>query len=159
MNKSLRKILGVMGIGLSWGVAWSAVFATLVLIIGAFRPEDIDPGEGPLVASGIGFMVGVVSGVVFGIILSFAENRKSIHDLALVRVALWGVIGAAVWPLMTPLPDDMMLILCPLGAVCATALVAIARRAERHRLERPQSIGLIGRLLASPLKAACSSNG
>jgi len=159
MKQPLRKFLGVMGIGLSWGTVWAAVFATLVLIIGIVRPEDIDPGEGPLVASGIGLVVGFVSGAIFGIILSFAENRKSLRDLALIRVAIWGMVGSAVWPLLTPLPNSMMLILCPLGAVCASVSVAIAKRSERHRLERPPPFGLIGRLLASPLKAACASNG
>jgi hypothetical protein len=34
MNKTLRKLLGVMGIGLSWGTLWGALCATLVLIVG-----------------------------------------------------------------------------------------------------------------------------
>ena len=159
MNKPLRKLLGVMGIGLSWSIVWGVVFATLGLIAGIVRPEDIDPGEGPVVVIGTGLLVGFVSGAVFGIILSFAENRKAILDLALIRVALWGMLAAAVWPLLTIVHDSMMVIVCPLGAICALAAVAIARRAELHDPERPQLLRLIGRLLASPLQAACASNG
>jgi hypothetical protein len=159
MNKPLRKFLGVMGIGLSWSVAWGGVFATLGLIAGMVRPEDIDPGEGPIVIIGTGLLVGFVSGAVFGIILSFAENGKAILDLALIRVAIWGMLAAAVWPLLTAVHDSMMIILCPLGAVCTSAAVAIARRAELHDPERSQLMRLIGRLLASPLQAACASNG
>lgn len=159
MNKPLRKLLGVMGIGLSWGVGWATFFVTLVLIIGIFRPQDMDPGEGPVVFIGTGLRVGFVSGAVFGIILSFAENRKSLLDLALIRVAIWGMLAAAAWPLLTAMDDRMVYILCPLGAVCASASVALARKAELHDPERPQLLRSIGRLLAKPLQAACASSG
>ena len=159
LNTALRRLLGVLGIGLSWGVAWAALFATLALIIGILRPQDIDSGESPLGFSGIGLVVGFVSGAVFGLILAIAENRKSIVDLALMRVALWGMLGAAAWPLLTPLPDAMLLILCPLGAVCAAVAVAIARRAEHHDPQLPTGLSVLGRLLRTPLRAACASNG
>ncbi|MGI8783293.1 MAG: hypothetical protein ACR2L2_06555 [Acidobacteriota bacterium] len=133
MNKPLRKLLGVMGIGLSWGAVWGALFATLVLIIGIVRPEDIDPGEGAVAVSGIGWLVGFVSGVLFGIILSFAEDRKSILDPALSRVAIWGMLGSAAWPLLTAVDDSMMLILCPLGP-------SVLRRRLRSRAERSFTI-------------------
>jgi len=157
--KPLRKLLGVMGIGLSWSVMWGLVFAILGLIGGIIRPQDIDPGEGPVVIIGTGLLVGFVSGVVFGIILSFAENRKTLLDLALIRVAIWGMLAAAVWPLLTIVHDSMMIILCPLGAACAAGAVALARRAEFHSREQSSLAGLIDRFLASHLKAACASNG
>jgi hypothetical protein len=159
MNKLFWKLLGVVGIGMSWSIVWGAFFATLVLIIGVFRPEDIDLGEGPIEVSRIGLIVGFVSGAIFGTILSFAENRKSLLDLSLIRMAIWGMLAAAAWPLLTYVDDSMVFILCPLGAVCAAASVAIARRAEWHDLERPQPLRLIGRLLAKPLQAACASKG
>lgn len=159
MNKPLRKLRGVMGVGLIWGVVWGAFFLTLVLIIGIFRPQDMDHGEGPIVVIGTGLLVGFVSGAVFGAILSFAENQKSILDLALIRVALWGMLAAAVWPLLTAVDNSMIFITCPLGAICATASVAIARKAELLDAQRPQLLRLIGSLLAKPLQAACASNG
>lgn len=159
MNKPLQKLLGVMGIGLGWGVVWAAFFVTIGLIIGILRPQDIGPGEGLLVASGIGLLVGFVSGSVFGMILSFADHRKAMLDLPLIRVAIWGMLGAAVWPLLTPLPNSMLIILCPLGAGCASASVAIARSAVLHDLNRPPLLKWIGRLFRNPLQAACASNG
>lgn len=155
MNRLLRKLLGVLGIGLSWGMVWAALFAALGLIIGIVRPQDIDPGESPVVFSGIGLLVGFVSGAVFGIILSLAENRKSIRDLGLIRVAIWGIVASAAWPLLTTVDDGMVVILCPLGAVCASASVAIARRAELPGPERAPLSGWLVRLLANPLRAVC----
>jgi hypothetical protein len=43
----------------------------------------------------------------------------------------------------------------PARAACATAAVAMARRAEHDDAERPGVLAVIGRLLASPLRAAC----
>ncbi len=162
MNKLLWKLLGVIGIGLSWSMVWGAFFVTLVSIIAIFRPHDGDlaPGiEGWVVVIGAGLLVGFVSGADFGIILSFAENRKAMRKLALTRVAIWGMLAAAAWSLLTYVDDRMMYVLCSLGAAWAVASVAIARRAEWHDAERPQLLSLIGRLVASPLQAACASNG
>jgi len=43
----------------------------------------------------------------------------------------------------------------PARAACATAAVAMARRPEHDDAERPGVLAVIGRLLASPLRAAC----
>lgn len=150
MNQPLRKLLGVLGIGLCWGIAWSACFASFAFYILIFRPHEIEPGDGPLPIGVIGLISGCVCGTVFGAIVSFAENRKSLGDLALVRIACWGLLASAALPLLTPAPLEMVFVLCPLGVVCAAVSVAFARHAE---------FGWIGRLLASPLKAACASNG
>ena len=49
MNQIRRRILGVIGIGLSWSVVWGAFFFALASIIGFFRPQDFDSGETPIV--------------------------------------------------------------------------------------------------------------
>ncbi len=158
MNKQLRKLADVAGIGLSWAVVWSAVFVVIALFIGIVRPEDIDPGEGPLRISAIGFVVGFVSGTIFGLILSVAENRKAVSDLLPIRVALWGVLGAAAWPLLTPPPDEMLFLLCPLGAACGSLLVSIARKAADNQSAKARVGKLLDQLLAIPVRMACESN-
>jgi hypothetical protein len=158
MNSVLRRLFGVTGIGLSWALAWAVVFATIALVIGIIRPQDIDPGETPIVFVGIGFAVGFVSGSVFGVILALAEHHKSILELPPVRAGLWGLLAAGVWPLLTPVDDRMVYILCPLGAICASVSVAIARDALAGS-EQSSLRSRISRLIASPLRAACASNG
>lgn len=159
MNKLFRKLFGVLGIGLTWSIVWGVAFVALWLIAAIIHPEDIDPGEGPGVAVGTGVLVGFVSGAVFGTIMAYAENRKAIFDLLPIRVAIWGILAAAVWPLLTPVHDSMMILLCPLGAVSASGAVAIARREELRDPENPALPKLIGRLFAIPLQAACASTG
>jgi hypothetical protein len=89
-----------------------------------------------------------VSGVAFAIILSVAEDRRTIRELSLWRVTLWGVLGAAAFPLLTPMNDALLLTACALGAACAAACVAIARTSERHD---SKFLTVIGRMVAAPL--------
>lgn len=85
----------------------------------------------------VGF-VGLVSGVCFGLLLSFAESRRTIVDLSLIRVAIWGILGSAALPLLTGMQNHLILFTCPLGAAFAAATVAIARRAELHAAQQPK---------------------
>jgi len=144
MSAFFRRLLGVVGIGASWAVCFGFTFLVLASVIGFFRPQDLGPGETPAIFMAIGLLVGFVSGSIFGVILALAEHRKAARDLALIRVALWGAMAGSAWPLLTPVDNSMILVLGPLGMLCATALVTAARR-----LGAPRAM----------LRAACASNG
>ena len=95
-------------------------------------------GESPFVIAPIVRLIGFVSGVGFGIILSFAERRKTILELSLSRVAMWGILGSAALPLLTGMENTLIFVVCPLGAVFASVSVAIARKAELHGSAQPK---------------------
>ncbi len=124
----LRKLRGILGIGVTWGTVWVVIGTALGLIVRVVDPDSIDPGEG-LAMVRVFATIGFISGVGFAGLLSLAEARKTILDLPLGRVALWGLLGGAVVPLLVGLPDQLF-IFCPLGALSATASVAIARRGQ-----------------------------
>jgi hypothetical protein len=128
MRAFLRKCRGMLGVAITWGAVWAAVFALIAFVIGIFDPDSIDPGEGPLPISGIGAVFGAVSGIVFGVLLALAERRKTLEDLSLIRVALWGAVATAVYPLLTPVPNGMLVFVCPIGAALAVGLVAFAKK-------------------------------
>lgn len=135
MNKWLRKARGVVGMGLLWGTVWAALMTAFGFGVMVVDPASIDPGEHPIVLGALMGLVGFVSGAGFGLLLSLTERKKSILNLSLGRAALWGMAGAAVIPLVTPTPNALLFILCPIGAACASASVAIARRAELRALD------------------------
>jgi hypothetical protein len=137
MNKQLRRLRGVVGLGLTWGIAWAVLFALLVLVIRRFDPDSIDAGEGPLPVATLMGSVGFVSGVVFGLLLALVESGRPILDLSSGRAVMWGVLAAAAFPLLAG-REDQVLVFCPLGAALAAALVAIARNAKRHDADRPR---------------------
>jgi len=139
MHAFLRKCRGAIGIGVTWAVAWGAIFAALGVVIGIFDPDSIDPGEDPLSIGWIGAIFGFVSGVAFGATLALADGRKSLSKLSVGRAALWGAIGTALFPLLTTVNNSMLIFLCPIGAGLAAGSVAIAKRAElRASEELPQ---------------------
>jgi hypothetical protein len=105
MTPILRRLRGTIGIGLLWGTAWATLLVTIGLIIGVLDPASIDPGEESLPVAWIGLRFGFMSGVAFAIILSLAEGRRTLGELSLWRVTLWGVLGAAAFPLLTPMND------------------------------------------------------
>ena len=132
MSAVLRKVRGVLGSGLIWGLSWAAIGALFGFIIRITIPGSMDPGENELLVAALFGAIGFVSGAVFGMLLSFAESRKKILDLSLSRAAVWGILGAATFPLLTTMDNRLMIIFCPLGALSAVASVAIARRATRE---------------------------
>ena len=135
MHGLLRKLRGLLGVGLTWGVLWGLIGFAIGLVIGVVDPDSIDPGEEP---ARIGLLIGVVgflSGCSFAFLLSLAEHSKGIRDLSLGRAALWGVLGAAAPLLLSGMPDGMVVMACPLGAAFAVGSVAVARRAARREPE------------------------
>lgn len=131
----------MIGIGLTWAVAYAAVFLTLGVVISIIDPDSIDPGESVGLVTLIGATVGFVSGCISGLVLAAAERNKTLADLSIARMALWGALSAAVWPFITPVDNMMVVILAPLGAACAAGTLAIARRAALPAPEQSPQLG------------------
>ena len=132
MRDFLRKCKAVLGLGAMWGAAWALIFALTVLIIGIVNPDSIDAGEGPIRGIAIGALFGFVSGIVFAALFALTERRKTIRNLSVGRAALWGMLGTAAYPLLTPVDNSLVFFVCPIGAALAAASVAVAKKAERR---------------------------
>lgn len=133
MHKFLRRCRGVLGIGLTWSVAWAALFFALGVVISIFDPDSIDPGEEPYRIAQIGAIVGFVAGAGFGLLIAFGEARKKLLNLSLARAGLWGAIASSLLPLLTSANDNMVIFMAPIGAALGAASVGVAKRAERMR--------------------------
>ena len=129
MNSLIRKLRGLFGVGLTWGVGWGFIMFILGTIIGIVDPDSIDVGEEPWRLALMVGTVGFISGSIFALIFSSAERLKSIVDLSVLRATLWGALGGAALPLLTTMNDSVLLNTVPLGAIFAASTVAIARRA------------------------------
>ena len=139
MSGYIRKLRGRLSISVIWGAVSAVFFGALITGVAILRPQDIDPGEGPIRAASILGGVGLLAGFIFAIILALAESGKSIREVALSRVAVWGVIASALFPLSTR-RQDQGFVLCPIGALLALAIVAITRKAERSIAREPRRI-------------------
>lgn len=140
MRLLARRIRGALGIGVTWGAMWVAIGLAVMTALAIFRPEEIDPGEGPARVLPILGLVGFLSGLGFSGWLSLAERRRSLHQLSLWRVAFWGLLGGVAIPLLMGTDGSMGWVTGPMGAAFAAASVGTARRkalpgAEPGRLE------------------------
>ena len=144
MNSLLRKLRGVLGMGLTWGVGWGLIMFALGTVIGFIDPAQIDQGEEPWRLSLVVGTVGFISGSVFALIFSRAERRKSITDLSASRAAIWGALGAAALPLLTTMNNNVLLNTIPLGAIFAASTVAIARRAALREAGTVEELEVAG---------------
>lgn len=140
MTDLVRRLRGALGIGVTWEVLWVAVGLVLYTIFRVFQPEDIGPGEGLGTALPIFGLVGFLSGLGFAGVLSLAERRRTVHQLSLGRVALWGLLGGAVIPLLMGTDGSMGWLTGPMGAIFATASVVTARRAALGNADRRQQL-------------------
>jgi hypothetical protein len=47
MTGLLRRLRGAVSIGVAWGLLWIAIGMILIALFSVFRPQEIEPGEGP----------------------------------------------------------------------------------------------------------------
>src|SRR5688500_12193793 len=86
MRKWLARIRGALLMALTWAVIW-APFGPLLGMI-------VDPDgtmDEPWIV--VGALPGFLCGLIFSVVLGIAERRRSLHELSLARVAIWGAAG------------------------------------------------------------------
>ena len=133
MGKWLRRIRGAIGMGVTWGAAWS-VAGIMLAVVTRFRAD----APFPLVFGVLGFF----AGVVFSAILTLTEGRRRLDQMSLPRFAGWGAVGgllfSALFARAASLGLGDVLAVAPTFAVacavCASGSLAIARRAVRREL-------------------------
>jgi hypothetical protein len=133
MRKWLRRIRGAIGMGFTWGAAWSGAGIVLAVVTG-FKAD----APFPLVFGVLGF----IAGVIFSAFLALTEGRRRFDQMSLPRFAGWGATGglvlSAVFAKAASLGWGDVLAIAPTFAlacaVCASASLAMARRAVRREL-------------------------
>ena len=134
----------ILGIGVTWGVLWLALWICVLGVIAAINPESVDPGEPQAMIVIFGSM-GVLSGVAFAMLLWFVERGKAIGDVRAARAVLWGFVGSAF--VQSAFLDHgdaglaanigMGLFLSLVGAVVTALWLLIARRVVSSAASSP----------------------
>lgn len=128
MNRLFRKVRGIVRTAATWAIGWSGIGTIMAILFG------VDLGFLVRIAVGNAVAGGIVGGT-FALIVSIAERRKTLKELSLKRIALWGGIGGIA---LTSIPlgfgAPIAILLRPmvinglLGAGFAAGSVAIAKR-------------------------------
>ena len=151
MKNLLRKLRGILGTGLTWAVGWAGVWAGLWVVTGNSLGRMLG-------AATNGAVLGLIAGGTFALILSVVERKRTLHDLSLKRVALWGGIGGMAL-LLAFLPTALefsaifggfltsyvvpLALNGLLGAGSAAGSVALARRGDTDRIGEMESAGFL----------------
>jgi hypothetical protein len=134
LQKVVRRVRGLLGVGLTWGTLWGGIGAGLGFVLGLINPA-VWAFDNPVALWGLGMAAyGFVSGIGFGTLLSLGEGSKLLRDLSLKRVPFFEV-GTTILDIAGAMGVTAML-----GGTFAPGAVAIARRAE---LAAPDEVGLL----------------
>ena len=86
LKKWLRRILGAVGMSLTWAAGWGIVG----VLIGMFVDPDGSMDE---MWVAVGAYPGFLGGVVFSAVLGIAEGRRRFDELSLSRFGAWGAVA------------------------------------------------------------------
>ena len=133
MGKWMRRIRGAIGMGFTWGAAWSVAGMVPRWLFGFNTDVPF-----PLVFGVLGFM----AGVIFSALLMLTEGRRGFDQLTLPRFAAWGAVGglllSAIFTRAASLGAGDVLVIAPTFAVAcaisASGSLALARRAGMREL-------------------------
>jgi len=150
-----RRLRGMIGLAVTWGLALSALTSSLLGLglAGGLVPSSV---FGPREIAAVAFralVVGVVSGGLFGWLMASRERGRSLATLSRRRVALWGFASAgAVIPVLgltvlafggPALPLSVLAAATVLaglgGSLFGAGLLWSARRAPAQLLDRTQA--------------------
>jgi hypothetical protein len=135
MKKWVRRIRAAIGMGLTWGAAWSGAGAVLARVPGFYSDLPFALLFAPL---------GFATGIIFSGILVAIERRRGFDRMSLSRFAAWGALSglllSGVFVVGAALRGDNLwgefLVFGPplavASAVCAAGSLAMAKRAERR---------------------------
>ena len=103
MKKFLRRLRGTVGTALTWAGTWcgAGIVIGTTGLFGNLALADY------ALFGGVFAVLGFAYGAVFALVLSLIEGRRSIDELTLPRVAVWGAaaaVGQLVSVVATPDP-------------------------------------------------------
>jgi hypothetical protein len=142
MGNLLRRVRGILSMGVVWGVAWAVPMTALFALLGLLIAQ---PGESRvglalrLASNGLvaGFL-GFATGSLFGLAVAVAERNRSLPGLSTWRFTLLGVLtGSGLAAALVALsPTPFVPATVPyfigfsgvFGALSAAGVLGLARR-------------------------------
>jgi hypothetical protein len=133
VGKWMRRIRGVIGIGVTWAAAWALVGSVPRWLFGFNTDAPF-----PIIFGVLGF----IAGVIFSGLLMLAEGRRGFDEMKISRFAAWGGVGgvllSAIFTRIASLGFGEVLAIVPTFAVAcaisASGSLALARRARMGEL-------------------------
>ena len=97
MKKRLKRICGAVGMGLTWAVGCTLVGMLGVVVFYTLFPSAPDVFD---VWIPVFAYPGFFGGVIFSVLLWFAESGRRFDELSLPRIATWGAVAGLLLGVM-----------------------------------------------------------
>lgn len=139
MAQWTRRVRGVLGLGVLWGIGMAGVGGVIELL------DNLFPGALPF-ARAVDMwpqtlaIPGFLGGALFGIVLSVAQRRRRFDELSLPGFAAWGAVGGVFLGALGTLlgaPIAFVGISALVSAGAATGSLALARRSQLRPVQLP----------------------
>lgn len=122
MTRWLRRLRGVIGMGITWAVGW-ALMGILMIPVRTFVPgQFFQVFDAPPPALAV---PGFVGGVLFAIVVGIAGKRRRFSELSLPTFTAWGALGGVLLSLVPALLVGMGVASASEGAAESWRLTAI----------------------------------
>jgi hypothetical protein len=128
-----RRLRGLLGTMLTWGVAGSLTGALMGagISLGILWPRGlalhfVELVTGVGIATGI---VGIMAGFAFALLVTLSERRHTLAELKGWRMATWGALAAGATGLLVSRNPAFALVCGAVGSGAATFSLAMAKRA------------------------------
>lgn len=120
MANWLRRLRGVVGMGLTWAALWSVIGAVVAVLPGTMiapYPIPLEWFVGLAAQSAVQFAaMGFVGGATFALILGATEGRRRFNQMTLPRFAIWGTFGGLmIWAMRGTVGESVMSLLGSVG--------------------------------------------
>ena len=123
----MRSLFSFISVGLLWAVLWAGLALAAGALIAFVDPSEIEVGEEPLVLAPVVGLAGFVCGVIFRAV-RLAATRTHIGEDSLLNIAATGAAVSAAVPLVAGKGLPELLVIVPVGVICALATNIVARR-------------------------------
>lgn len=115
MGRWLRRIRGVVGMGVTWAVGWALAGLGIGVLWTLGLPMEwfVEVFDAPLPALAV---PGFFAGMAFSTVLGIAGRRRRFDELSLPRFTAWGAVGGVLLSLVP---------LTALGTLASGSTVAV----------------------------------
>ena len=132
MKRIWTRLRGALGLGFLWGIGGALAGGLIELILNILPGSDLFLGVDiwPAALAIPAFL----AGIVFSVVLSIVEGRRSFDELKLPRLGLWGALGGLLLGVVVGLPIAAAAALAVTSGASAAASLALARRGRTREL-------------------------
>jgi hypothetical protein len=130
MPSWLKRVRGVVVMGLVWGAAWGVAGGAIMEGIVDPHGEILDMWPQTLA------IVGFVGGVAFSTVLGLAARRRRFAELSLAQFAVWGAVAGLLQGAFATrfgAPPAFIAFTAVVGVIAGCATLTVARMADERR--------------------------